>query len=461
MGKTLASDYFADPKINQALESLEQCLKTHQDKITGIKPPQKELEASYEQALQSLGQDRGAATYYPYLGSGFGKGPFVELEDGSIKYDFIIGIGVHQFGHSHPGIMKAMVKGALTNTAIQGHLQQNSDQAYFIKTVLKHANKNGAGLDHCFLTTTGVMAAENALKMVFQKRYPKNRVLAFKKCFMGRTIAVSQITDKPAYRDGLPDTLRVDYLPFYDQNNHEKSIQNTVDTLKAHIARYPQKHAAICMELIQGEAGSWPGHKEFFKAIIEICKQEGISVIVDEVQTFGRTSELFAFQYFELDQDIDMVTIGKNSQVCATLYRKDHQPRAGLISQTFTASCSSLAAGQYIIDHLVSDGYLGKNGKIEKLHQHFKSCMEALHEKHPEKIEGPYGIGAMCAMSVFQGDPKKSQEFTKKLFHNGVIGFVAGAAPTRVRFLLPVGAIETTHIDEVAKIIDQTLGEIE
>ena len=49
---------------------------------------------------------------------------------------------------------------------------------------------------------------------------------------MGRTSAVAQITDKAAYRVGLPQTLQVDYIPFYDHNDHQGSINRTVENTR-------------------------------------------------------------------------------------------------------------------------------------------------------------------------------------------------------------------------------------
>ncbi len=457
---TIAEKYFNDPQINEALDILEKTLLKHREAITSIRPAQEELKVSYAQAMKTLGENRGGSLYYPYIGSGIGNGPFVELADGSVKYDFIIGIGVHYLGHSHPKLMRAMVKGALANTAMQGHLQQNTDQAKFIATLLKYANQENAHFNHCFLTTTGVMAGENALKIAFQKKHPASRVLAFNHCFMGRTLALSQVTDKAAYREGLPATLSVDYLPFYCESDHAGSIKATLTALKNHIHRYPKQHAAICMELIQGEAGSWVGHTEFFKEIIKVCKENNIAIIVDEVQTFGRTSKMFAFQHFNLNNDIDIVTVGKNTQVCATLFRSEFAPRPGLLSQTFTASGASLAAGQAIVDHLAEGNYFGENGKIQKINAYFTQKLQALEKKHPEKITGPYGIGAMIGMTLFKGDANKSKDFTMKLFDQGVISFTAGGNPTRVRFLLPIAVIEEKHIDDVVVIMDNVLSEM-
>ena len=63
----------------------------------------------------------------------------------------------------------------------------------------------------------------------------------------------------------------------------------------------------------------------------------------------------------------------------------------------------------------------------------------------------------MVAFTVFEGDFAKTKEFTNKLFENGLISFIAGKNPTRVRFLMPIMAIDDSDISEVAKIIDETM----
>ena len=60
-------------------------------------------------------------------------------------------------------------------------------------------DKHGAKLAHGFLTSSGAMANENALKAIFQKQHPAHRLLAFEHCFAGRTLALSQVTDKAAF----------------------------------------------------------------------------------------------------------------------------------------------------------------------------------------------------------------------------------------------------------------------
>lgn len=461
MAKTVADGFYNDPRLEKAKKLIQEALGEHSSKISGVRPAVPELKESYDQLLKKMADYRGGALFYNYLGSGIGNGPFVELADGSVKYDFITGIGVHYMGHSHPGVIEAQINGAISNTVMNGHLQQNTDTAALLELFSKEACKYGAGTKNVFLSTSGAMANENAFKIIFQKRAPASRFFAFEKCFAGRTLGMAWVTDKAAYRQGLPKTLDVDYIPFYCEADHQGSIDLAVKAMKKQITRFPGQHAGFIIEVIQGENGSWVGNTEYFEAIIKVCKENNISVFIDEVQSFARTTELFAFQHFKLDKLVDVVSVGKNSQVCATLFTDDHKPKPGLMSQTFTGSAAQIAASHYVISSIVNGGYLGENGKIQKLHARFKSNLEKISKKHPEKLSGPFGIGAMVAMSVFGGDEPKSKAFTIKLFENGVLSFMASGHPTtRVRFLMPVMVTEEKHIDEVCEIIEKTLNEI-
>src|SRR5206468_3868827 len=149
---------------------------------------------------------------------------------------------------------------------------------------------------------------ENALKILFQKTFPAFRVLAFELAFAGRTMALSQITDKPAYRQGLPTTLQVDYIPNFDTDHPDESTAAAAEALQRHLANHPDEHALLCAEIVLGEGGFYPGGREFFSTLFEIAKAGNVAIWIDEVQTFGRTEEIFAFQSFGLDRFVDVVT---------------------------------------------------------------------------------------------------------------------------------------------------------
>src|SRR5690606_10627140 len=143
----------------------------------------------------------------------------------------------------------------------------------------------------------------------------------------------------------------------------------------------------------------YPGDRDFFLALIERLKANDIAVLVDEVQTFGRLSRLFAFQHFELDAHVDIVTIGKMSQLCATLFTDALVPKPGLMSQTFTGSTSSIFAAEVIVRMLLDGDFFGPNGRIARIRERFIRGFEAIRAERPKLIAGPYGAGAMVAFT--------------------------------------------------------------
>ncbi len=448
-----ADTFFKDPRLAEAKKLILGALHDAQKSFTGVEPPKKELEQSTKALLEQFSDARGLPLFFPYIGSGLGKGTLVELVDGSCKYDLITGIGVHYFGHSSAGVIAKAIDASLANTVMQGNLQQNKDSLELSKLYT-----DLSGLDHCFLSTSGAMACENALKLCFQKNHPASRILAFERCFAGRTLGMSQVTDKAAYRDGLPPTVVVDYIPFFDSNNPAESTQRALDVLNTYLKRYPKQYAVMSMELIQGEGGIWCGSSDFFKAIIRVLKIHQIAVWVDEVQTFARTENLFAFHKFGLEGLVDIVTIGKASPACATLYTHEYSARPGLLSQTFTASTSAIQISKYMVEQALDNDFFGPTGKIAQLNKAFTQGLVALHEKYG-CIHGPYGVGSMIAFTPFHGDEPTAKAFVHKLFHNGVLSFLAGANPYRVRFLLPVGAMNVGEIKPIMEIIEKTIVE--
>src|SRR3954466_2886189 len=187
MPPLVAQSPFADPRGQEAKRLLQQAVADHQNSLTAIRPPNPELKLSYEQAISHFAQSRGGPLFYPYLGSGIGNGAFVELADGSVKYDMITGIGVHYLGHSHPALLESSIDAALADTVMQGNLQQNAPSLEVSRMLVDFATRHGAPLKHVFLTTSGAMANENALKLVLSKKYPASRILAFEHTFAGRS----------------------------------------------------------------------------------------------------------------------------------------------------------------------------------------------------------------------------------------------------------------------------------
>jgi len=455
----VADQLLSDPRVQQARRLILQALAEHKQALTAVRPPDPERKVEYDDLLRQFGENRAGNLFYPYLGAGIGNGPLVELADGSVKFDMISGIGVHHFGHSHAALLSAGLDAALRDTVMQGNLQQNVESATLADALLQRA-RPGTSLAHSFLTSSGAMANENALKLAFHKRPGASRILAFEHAFAGRTMALASITDKAAYRVGLPALLAVDYLPFFDPAIPAGSIERTLAVLQAHVGRYPNQHAALWCEFVQGEGGFHAGSREFFEALCKEAQARHIAVVADEVQTFGRTSRLFAFQHFGLERFVDIATVGKMLQVCATLFTDAFRPAPGLLSQTFTASTSAIVAANVILQDLLTADLFGPDGRNMEVHARFARRFDAIARAHPDWLQGPYGMGAMIACTPFGGSEEKIKKLLHVLFANGVIAFYNGANPTRLRFLPPVPVLTNSHIDTVCDILETTLAQV-
>ena len=455
----VAGQFFDDPRIDEARKLILAALEDHRGQITGIRPADPALQGPYAEMIARFGQMRGGNLYFPYLASGIGNGPYVELADGSVKLDFITGIGVQAAGYSDPRIVSAGIDAALHGMVMHGNLQQGTISYEFVNALLRMTNNSGGKLEHCFLTTSGSMANENALKIVFQKHAPASRVISFERCFAGRTLALTQVTDKAAYRDGLPTTLNVDLIPFFDADDPQGSTLRCVQAIRSHAARFPGQHACLWLELVQGEGGYYPGDTAFFRSIIGEARKHNMAIVADEIQSFSRTTRPWAFQHFGIDSLIDVAVVGKITQVCATLFTADYKPKPGLISQTFTGSSWALLAGKTILNELDSGGFFGPQGRNMKLHDYFVGGLKKLADKYPGKIRGPFGIGTMIGFTPLAGKAEDAKNIVGKLYDLGLMSFMAGASPARVRFLVPHLSVRESHIDEALSIIDQAFGE--
>lgn len=452
-----SSKLIADPRIARAKELLADVLKEHSLKIDAIRPPNPDLVPEYQDSLSRLAVARGGAPYFPYMTSGIGNGPFVELGDGSVKLDFIVGIGVHGLGHSHPAMLEATIDAGLEDTVMQGNLQHNSGSLAMCERLLELANQQGAKLDHCLLSTSGAMANENSLKIAFHNRFPASRVICMDNCFAGRSLALAQLTDRPAYRAGLPKTLDVDFIPMFHPSDPEGTTTGAIETLKKLLARHPGEYACLWLELVAGEGGYYPGTKPYFEQLCKICHEHKVLIIFDEVQTFSRLSQAFAFQHFGLDAYADLVTLGKITQVCATLYGESLKPKGPVLSQTFTGATASIRCGLAVLDELESKQCFGADGWNMRRHRYFRSKLEALAQKHPGKICGPHGEGMMIAFTPGNGGADEAKDMLMRLYQLGLMGFLAGGNPTRIRFLPPPGVTTEKHIDLACEIIEKAL----
>lgn len=416
---------------------------------------------SLEESMERVSQFRGRPLFYPYLGSGSGRGSYVELQDGSVKLDFINGIGVNILGHSHPKILQASLQAALSDIVMQGNLQPNEQYLNFGEKLVDLASRKSR-LKHAWISTCGSVANENALKMARQKKSPARKVVALRDAFAGRTTMMAEITDNPNYRVGLPEyneVLRIDMPDNYSLKTCQGSAagEKALQQMKEIVSKNEGDIAAFMFEPLQGEGGFRVASRDFFLPLLDFCKEQGIVVWADEVQTFCRTGELFCFEKLDIGEYLDLCTIAKTAQVAATLYTEELNPAPGLIAGTFAGSSVALAAGSEILDELTCGGYFGSEGKIEKVHQEFTGMLQSLAETSCSgMISDIGGMGLMIAFTPFEGEKSKTMSLLKTLYKNGIISFACGHGPYRVRFLLPA-TLNSEEIKEARGIIEKSL----
>ncbi len=458
----------ASSAINDAIDAVVREVIEVQSSLTCARPAQKELAETYKSYLDRSAAVRGKPPLYPYVGSGVGNGPLVELADGSVKWDMINGIGVHMFGHSDPDMIATALRAAISDTVQQGNLQANLDSIEVSEVLLAEAGRTSA-IKRCFLTNSGCMANESALKVCYQKT-GGSRVIAFNDCFMGRSVTMSQIGDNAAGRVGIPLSTLVDYIEFYDHELGNESIERAVRQLKQLIARYPGQIACFIMELVQGEGGFNTAPREFFEPLMQICRENGIGVWADEVQTFGRTESMFHFEQLGLGEYVDVVTIGKMSQVCACLYTAEFNPKPGLLSGTFIGGTVEIQVGKRVLERMRDGGYYGPHGRNARLHEAFRQHARHLVEKHRNwfpPIPGPTdltrrngfhgGVGGMMRLTPFAGEKPMIMKALNHLFEEGVIAFYCGHGPYHLRFLPPVGVMKAEQFKDVFEIVERAL----
>ena len=179
---------------------------------------------------------------------------------------------------------------------------------------------------------------------------------------------------------------------------------------------------------------------------------------------------MFHFEQLGLGEYIDIISLGKMSQVCACLYTEAMNPKAGLLSGTFIGSTVGLQVGKWMLETLQRGGYYGPDGHIAKLHQAFCEQAGLLVEKHPEWF-GPIphdtglehhasgnfgGIGGMMRLTPFEGRKDMIIKSIHAMFDEGVIAFYCGHGPFHIRFLAPVGVMKPEQFEDVFAIVERS-----
>ncbi|MEX0285274.1 MAG: aspartate aminotransferase family protein [Paracoccaceae bacterium] len=315
-----------------------------------------------------------------------GEGAWLIEADGRRFVDLGAGIAVNVLGHAHPTLVQALTDqaGALWHTSNLYQIPQQ--QALADKLVdLTFA-------DTVFFCNSGTEACELAIKMARKywndKGQPeKAEVLGFDGSFHGRSSAGIAAAGGEKLTKGFGPLLPgFRHLPWGD-----------LDAVRAAIT---PETAAIIVEPVQGEGGIRPMEDGHLKALREICDDQGLLLILDEVQCgVGRTGKLFAHEWAGITPDIMMVAkgIGGGFPLGAVLATEEAASGmvAGTHGSTYGGNPLGCAVGCAVLDTVADDTFLAE---VSRKAGHLRQRLEALVAAHPDVFEGVRGEGLMLGL---------------------------------------------------------------
>ncbi|MCD7904449.1 MAG: aspartate aminotransferase family protein [Clostridiales bacterium] len=364
-----------------------------------------------------------------------GEGMYVYDENGKKYLDFLGGIAVNCLGHNHPVLAETIAK--------QAKKLIHCSNLYWTKPMADIAEKLvGEGdFDRVFFCNSGAEAIEAALKLCrkFGFKTGRQEIITMKHSFHGRTFGAVTATGRTHYQEGFGDMVpHIKYAEF-----------NNIDSLKAAIT---PDTCAILLEPLQGEGGIHPAAVEFLTAARELCDENDIKLVFDEVQCgCGRLGTYFAYQTFGVAPDALCMAkgIAGGLPMGAMLAKEDFAEnfKPGDHASTFGGNPMVTSCANVVYDLL-------RGGILENVKEngpYLTASLKKLAEKH-SAITDVRGIGYMQGAEL---NAPVSPVITSAI-ENGLL--LANAGTHIIRFV-PALIAEKAHIDEAVTILDKVLTE--
>jgi acetylornithine/N-succinyldiaminopimelate aminotransferase len=343
-----------------------------------------------------------------------GKGEHLWDLEGNRYTDYVAGIAVNCLGHAHPELIKAISEQASRLIHVS-NLYQIKEQADLGEAMASIAP---SPLGRSLFCNSGAEANEAALKLAV-KHTNREKVVACRNSFHGRTSATLSITGQEKYQKGFEPLL---------SKNVEFVGYNSVEELKSKVNG---NTAAVILEPVQGEGGVLPASQEYFRTVRDLCTDAGALMIVDEVQTgMGRTGKWFGFQHYQVVPDIISLAkaLGGGVPIGAIMtspeIAKTFTP--GTHGTTFGGNPLACAAANAVIRTMKKDKLVER---AAELGERWRADLRGISSRHPEVAE-VRGLGLMIGVEM--GDlAKEFQKFAlgKRLLVNVSAGKVVRLVP--------------------------------
>lgn len=347
------------------------------------------------------------------------KGIIVTDDKGQQYFDFYGGHAVISVGHSHPHYIKRISE-QLEKIGFYSNSVHNPLQ---VELAEKLGRMSGCDDYQLFLCNSGAEANENALKMA-SFHTGNSRIIAFTNSFHGRTSAAVAATDNEKINAPLNKQQKVSFLRFNDLESFEEEI-DLGDV------------CAVIIECIQGVGGLDEPDTYFLREVADICRERGIVLIADEVQSgFGRSGKFFAFQHHGIEPDIISIAkgMGNGFPVGGILIRNHIRPTHGLLGTTFGGNHLACAASLAVLEIIERENLIENAAEMGA---YFKSKAAAI-----PQVERVKGRGLMLGLEFgFEvSDLRKRLIYRQKMF-------TGSAKDKYVLRILPALNIRREHLD--------------
>lgn len=380
------------------------------------------------------------------------KGALIKDIDGNVFVDFAGAIGVQNAGHTDAGVVEA-VKEQL-DKYIHPSFHVNMYEPYVALAEKLTKLVPGKAPKKAMFANSGAEAVENAIKIA-RAYTKKDGIISLQGSFHGRTNMTMSITSKyKPYKNGFgpfaTETYKTEGAYCYRCPVGCKEGECNIacgEKLRTMLKTVISKDMIACLiaEPVQGEGGFVVPPKEYFKMLREICTENDIVFIVDEVQAgFARTGKLFAHEHFDVEADLITMSksIANGFPLSAVVGKAEIMDAAcvGGIGGTYGGSPLGCVAALKVIEKIEKEDLCKKS---EEIGQYIMERLEKFKEKY-DVIGDVRGLGSMIGLEFVKDRETKEPygELVKKIttycFKHGVIFLNAGLFGNVVRFLPPL-----------------------
>ncbi len=364
-----------------------------------------------------------------------GEGSHVFDAEGKEYLDLFPGWGCNILGYSPQRVIQAVQEqvAKLIHVPNTWYMEPQGELAEAICT---------RSFGKAFFCNSGAEAIEGAIKLArLHTAKEKYKIITFENGFHGRTYGAVTATAQPKYHEGIgPMVAGFTYAP----HNDLEAVQQLVDN----------ETAAILIEPVQGEGGVNTPAEGFLQGLRDICDENDMVLIFDEVQTgMGRTGEWFAYQKYGVQPDIMTMAKGIAAGVaCGAIIAKDEVApslRPGMHASTFGGNPIAMVAGLATVETIEAENLLEN---CQQMSSRFEEFFTQLKEELPI-IEEVRVCGAMIGVDLSINAMPAVQKAMDR-------GLLLNATHDTVVRLLPALNITEADVTQGCEIITEVLREM-